>query len=37
MTTVKAALLQTDWAGDQETMIDKHEEARARPPRRARR
>ena len=26
-TTVKAALLQTDWAGDQETMIDKHEEA----------
>ena len=27
MTTVKAALLQTDWAGDQEAMIDKHEEA----------
>ena len=26
-TTVKAALLQTDWAGDQEKMIDKHEEA----------
>ena len=27
MTIVKAALLQTDWAGDQESMIDKHEEA----------
>ena len=27
MTTVKAALLQTDWAGDQESMTDKHEEA----------
>ena len=27
MTTVKAALLQTDWAGSQEAMIDKHEEA----------
>ena len=25
--TVKAALLQTDWSGDQESMIDKHEEA----------
>ena len=25
--TVKAALLQTDWAGSQEAMIDKHEEA----------
>ena len=27
MTTVRAALLQTDWTGDQATMIDKHEEA----------
>ena len=27
MTTVKAALLQTDWTGDQATMTDKHEEA----------
>ena len=27
MTIVKAALLQTDWAGDQASMIDKHEEA----------
>ena len=27
MTIVKAALLQTDWAGTQEEMIDKHEEA----------
>ena len=26
-TTVKAALLQTDWSGDQESMTDKHEEA----------
>src|SRR3970040_443641 len=26
-TTVTAALLQTDWAGSQEAMIDKHEEA----------
>jgi N-carbamoylputrescine amidase len=26
-TTVRAALLQTDWAGTQEAMIDKHEEA----------
>ena len=26
-TTVRAALLQTDWAGDQEKMIDKPEEA----------
>jgi beta-ureidopropionase len=26
-TTVKAALLQTDWAGTQEAMTDKHEEA----------
>ena len=26
-TTVKAALLQTDWAGSQEAMTDKHEEA----------
>jgi N-carbamoylputrescine amidase len=26
-TIVKAALLQTDWAGDQEAMTDKHEEA----------
>ena len=26
-TTVRAALLQTDWAGSQEAMIDKHEEA----------
>ena len=25
--TVKAALLQTDWTGDKESMIDKHEEA----------
>ncbi len=25
--TVKAALLQTDWSGDQESMTDKHEEA----------
>ena len=25
--TVKAALLQTDWAGTQEAMTDKHEEA----------
>ena len=25
--TVKAALLQTDWAGNKEAMIDKHEEA----------
>ena len=25
--TVKAALLQTDWTGDQESMTDKHEEA----------
>ena len=24
---VRAALLQTDWAGDKESMIDKHEEA----------
>ena len=24
---VKAALLQTDWAGNKESMIDKHEEA----------
>jgi N-carbamoylputrescine amidase len=24
---VKAALLQTDWTGDKESMIDKHEEA----------
>ena len=24
---VKAALLQTDWAGDKESMIDKHEAA----------
>jgi predicted amidohydrolase len=27
MTIVKAALLQTDWSGDQESMTDKHEEA----------
>ena len=27
MTTVRAALLQTDWTGDKESMIDKHEEA----------
>ena len=27
MTIVKAALLQTDWSGDQASMIDKHEEA----------
>ena len=26
-TTVRAALLQTDWTGDKESMIDKHEEA----------
>ncbi|MGZ8607130.1 MAG: nitrilase-related carbon-nitrogen hydrolase, partial [Actinomycetota bacterium] len=26
-TIVKAALLQTDWSGDQESMTDKHEEA----------
>ena len=26
-TTVKAALLQTDWAGTKEAMVDKHEEA----------
>ena len=26
-TTVRAALLQTDWSGDQASMIDKHEEA----------
>ena len=26
-TTVKAALLQTDWSGDKESMIDKHEDA----------
>ena len=25
--TVRAALLQTDWAGDKESMIDKHEAA----------
>ena len=25
-TTVKAALLQTDWAGTQESMLDKHEQ-----------
>src|SRR6185503_14492705 len=27
MTIVKAALLQTDWAGSKEEMLDKHEEA----------
>jgi N-carbamoylputrescine amidase len=27
MTIVKAALLQTDWSGDQDSMTDKHEEA----------
>ncbi len=27
MTIVRAALLQTDWSGDQASMIDKHEEA----------
>ena len=26
-TNVRAALLQTDWSGDKESMIDKHEEA----------
>ena len=26
-TTVRAALVQTDWTGDKESMIDKHEEA----------
>jgi N-carbamoylputrescine amidase len=26
-TTVRAALLQTDWSGDKESMIDKHEDA----------
>ena len=37
MNVVRAAITQTTWTGDKESMLDKHESSRGPPPRRARR